>query len=84
MQSIFTRDCDRQQLLGNPFEVVVVDLPSDSLVGNTAYLVKESILSAGPILKIGGKEDFNFSTIIARDIEKLNGAMEIFEPFWKV
>ena len=49
-----------------------------------AYLVKESILSAEPILKIRGKEDFSFSTIIARrDIEKLN-TMRIFEPFWKV
>src|SRR6266404_2000965 len=58
----------------NPFEAVVVDLSSDSLVGNTAYLVIESILLPGPILEIGGKEDFNFSAIIARrDIEKLNG-----------
>ena len=62
----------------------MVDLSSDSLVCNTAYLVKESILLAEPILKIGGKEDFNFSTIISRrDIEKLN-TMEIFKPFWKV
>lgn len=65
----------------NLFEAVVIDLPSDLLAGNTTYLVKESILLAGLILKIGGKEDFSFSTIIARrDIEKLN-AMEIFEPF---
>ena len=52
---------------------------------NTAYLVIGSILLAGPILEIGGKEDFNFSaTIAGKDIEKLNGAMEIFESFWKV
>ena len=68
----------------NLFKAVVIDLPSDFLVGNTAYLVKESILLAGLILKIRGKKDFSFSTIIARkDIEKLN-TMEIFEPLWKV
>ena len=68
----------------NPFEAVVIDLPLNSLVCNMAYLVKESILSAEPILKIRGKEDFSFSTIIARrDIEKLN-TIGIFKPFWKV